>query len=307
MKVKNRDTLVLSEYITCKTLLDCKCAICGHEFRSIPNNLLIGKGCVLCGLKCSANKNRMTKEQFEKDLYKKNSTIMVIGSYINARTKIECSCIKCNHIWSATPTNLLCGHGCPNCEAIRKSNSPRLKTAIKFASDLSKVDPNILAVGEYAGSHNNIELRCKKCHKTWVNSPTHLLSGEGCPHCKSSTGERRIHNFLDDNGIFYIPQKKFCDLHGLGGGKLSYDFYLPHCNMLIEFQGQFHDGTVPFQKREEFIKQASHDVLKRDYASRNGFNLLEIWYKDLKNINNILSDTLLNSKITKDPLTTTVT
>ena len=58
-----------------------------------------------------------------------------------------------------------------------------------------------------------------------------------CPECQYSKGEKAISEYLIKRNIFYIPQKEFEDLIGMGGGLLSYDHYLPKYNLLIEFHG----------------------------------------------------------------------
>ena len=93
-------------------------------------------------------------------------------------------------------------------------------------------------------------------------------------------------------------QKKFDDLKGLGGRKLSYDFFLPHNNLLIEFQGEQHEKPVVFKgltkkkAEEKFIKQQEHDRRKREYAQSHDIKLLEIWYYELNLINEILAKEL---------------
>ena len=71
---------------------------------------------------------------------------------------------------------------------------------------------------------------------------------------------------------------------------LSYDFYLPKYNLLIEYQGNYHDGTVnkEVQSDEKFNRQQEHDKRKREYAKKNNIKLLEIWYWDFDNIEGIL-------------------
>lgn len=54
---------------------------------------------------------RKTHEEFIEELKDKNPTIEVLGHYINAITKIECKCKKCNKILNITPNNLLSGRG----------------------------------------------------------------------------------------------------------------------------------------------------------------------------------------------------
>ena len=113
-----------------------------------------------------------------------------------------------------------------------------------------------------------------------------------CLNCTSSKGEQRINNWLKKHSINFIPQKEFDNLIGLGNGNLSYDFYLPKQNLLIEYQGAFHDGTAQLQTKEDFEKQKEHDKRKKEYAINHNIKLLEIWYWDYENIENILDKTL---------------
>lgn len=114
-----------------------------------------------------------------------------------------------------------------------------------------------------------------------------------CPECQHSKGEERIEKYLINNNIKVITQKKFNDLIGIGGGLLSYDFYLPNYNILIEYQGEFHDGSVPYQTEEQFKYQQEHDRRKKEYAQNNNIRLLEIWYWDYDKVEKILDKEVL--------------
>lgn len=83
-------------------------------------------------------------------------------------------------------------------------------------------------------------------------------------------------------------KKKYDDLIGIGGGLLSYDFYLPQQNLLIEYQGEFHNHTDRLRSDYEFKKQQIHDKKKLEYAHNHNIDLLEIWYYDFNNIEDIL-------------------
>jgi hypothetical protein len=134
-------------------------------------------------------------------------------------------------------------------------------------------------------------IKCQNGHKSYfVGCDKFAFDETRCPICRESKGEKRIKEYLDNNKINYISQKKFEGLVGLGNRKLSYDYYLPDYNLLIEFQGKFHDGTAKKQTKKDFEKQQEHDRRKCEYAKNNNINLLEIWYWDIKNINNILSE-----------------
>ena len=111
-----------------------------------------------------------------------------------------------------------------------------------------------------------------------------------CPECSFSKGEHEISNYFSNNDIFYIPQKTFNGLVGLGGGLLSYDHYLPKFNLLIEYQGEMHERYVRgiHKSIKDFEKQVEHDRRKKEYALSNGYNFLEIWNWDFDNIESIL-------------------
>ena len=83
-------------------------------------------------------------------------------------------------------------------------------------------------------------------------------------------------------------------MRGIGGGLLSYDFYIKKYNILIEYQGEFHDGTAWQQTEIDFLYQQEHDKRKKQYAEEHCINLLEIWYWDYENIEQILNKVLNN-------------
>ena len=72
---------------------------------------------------------------------------------------------------------------------------------------------------------------------------------------------------------------------------MSFDFYIPDWNILIEFQGIQHEKPVDFFGGEEqFLIQQEHDRRKRKYAEDNNIKLLEIWYYEIKSIPYILDE-----------------
>lgn len=72
---------------------------------------------------------------------------------------------------------------------------------------------------------------------------------------------------------------------------MSYDFLIQDI-LLLEYQGEFHDGTAVQQSEEGFEIQKRNDNLKKEYAIDKGIKLLEIWYYDFNNIESILDKQL---------------
>lgn len=228
----------------------------------------------------------------------RNPNIKIIGEYVNAHTHIRCECVICGNHWSTTPANLISGCGCPAC-GYKKNKQKQRKAHQDFIHSLSEINSDIVIIGEYSNNKTPIKCRCKRCQHVWYAAPFNLLKGTGCPLHNSSHGEMTISNWLSANGIGYVTQKRFDDLVGIGGRKLPYDFYIPTRNILIEYQGNFHDKTDRIQSDSDYHIRVKHDGIKRAYAESNHIGLFEIWYYD--NITEKLQEIF---GIT-DPVTTT--
>ena len=234
---------------------------------------------------------KKTHEEFIEEMEIKNPNIEILGKYINNSTKIEYRCKICNHKDKKRTGHLLRGSGCPKC-AIKKQIKRQTKTHECFIEELKEINPNIEILGKYINNKIHIEYRYKICNHKDEMRPDHLLRGSGCPICNQSKGEKRILKYLNENNIEYIYQMKYSDLRGINDGLLSYDFYLPTYNLLIEYQGEYHDHTVSNQSDFDFAIQQEHDKRKKEYAEKNNIQLLEIWYWDFDNIEKIL-DTII--------------
>lgn len=115
----------------------------------------------------------------------------------------------------------------------------------------------------------------------------------GCPKCNKSHGEINIEKYLIKENIKFYSQYTFNSLTGVGGRQLSYDFYLPDYNLLIEYQGEQHYRPIDrFGGIQQFEIQEEHDRRKKDYAIENKINLLEISYSNFNNIEQILNKEL---------------
>jgi len=138
-----------------------------------------------------------------------------------------------------------------------------------------------------------VYIKCQEdnSHGSYSMTPNDFYSNRRCSKCNESKGEKRITTYLQNKYIINISQKEFKGLVGLKNGNLSYDFYLPKpYNLLIEYQGEQHERYIKglHKSKKDFEKQQEHDRRKRLYAKNNNINLLEIWYWDFDNIEQIL-------------------
>ncbi len=115
LKTTNPNINVLTKYTNAKTKVKCECVICGHIWESIPDNLLKGKGCPKCKLIKQSERQTKTHEEFTKEMKNVNPNISILTDYIGSQIKVDCKCDICGNRWSAKPSNLLQGKGCPKC------------------------------------------------------------------------------------------------------------------------------------------------------------------------------------------------
>lgn len=120
-----------------------------------------------------------------------------------------------------------------------------------------------------ATSVESIDCVCPNCKEKKVMRISNLVKrGFNCINCSDNTPftELYIICLLKDNNIVYETQKKFDDL-----GKLSFDFYIPKGNTLIEVQGGYH---YSISNRSKLTLE--HDIIKRKYCKDKGITLVEI-------------------------------
>lgn len=288
LKLANSTIKCIDEYKTMHEKIKFKCLTCGYEWYDTPGHVLYGRGCHNCNRKI-----RKTHECFIAEVKSKFSNIDILSKYSGVDNKIKCHCKIHNIDWLTTPFVLLRGnYGCRLCanESIKKM---KLKTHDEFCKEVNKSTyGEYSVVGKYIDSKTAIIMHHKTCGNDFFVRPSNFLINRSCPHCVTpSKGEYKIIDFFEQHDINHEFQKYYDDLRGINNGQLSYDFYVDKFNLLIEYQGEFHDGTLlnKVQTIETYDRQQEHDKRKREYAKSHNINLLEIWYWDFDNIENILA------------------
>lgn len=255
--------------------------------------------------------------------YEKNNELNINPWKISKGNSYKKVWIKCqekdyHESYNITCNNFIYGNRCPYCGGRKVHPLDSLGTlypeSLKVWSDKNKKSPYEYSPFStqkvYWKCPDNIHKDYKRCIN---NSNTYQFR---CPYCQYSRGEERIDKYLNNVGFininnedykcifstykYYIPQKTFEGLLGVNKGLLSYDFYIPNNNLLIEYQGEFHDGSVFNQTEEQFKIQQEHDRRKKEYALKNNINLLEIWYYDFDNIEEILNKELNKYNINEE-------
>ena len=296
---KHSHIKVIGRYKGKRSKIKLHCDIHDYDFEINADSVLKSvHGCKYCAIDYVSNCVKKTNEKFlEKVSNNLNDNVVILGDYTGSHPKIKCKCKNCGNIWYAFPDALYHGNGCKKC-AMKYVQNYRIKSHEQFLREFKERNVNyrvIEILSTYVKDDKPIMCKCKVCGHVWSPNAHSLIekrSPSGCPLCNTSKGERKIINYLEDNNVRFEWQKSYVDLVGLGGGLLSYDFYIPERNLLIEYQGEFHDGSVPHQSSAQLKYQKGHDKRKRKYAESHSIELLEIWYSDFNNIEQILKEIL---------------
>ena len=288
----NNDIEILEEYKRTHDKILCHCNICNNDFYKTPHDLLEGKYCQKCSISATGKDKLKTHSQFLREIQEINPNIEILGEYKGSHIKIKYRCKVCDTISEQTPTVMLQGHGCQNCANKKISECRKLKQE-EVERRFDEIKEYVKIIGDYKGVNKKIKCECTICGYQWETVPNVLwFMGCKCPQCSFSHGETKIKDYFINHSIYYKSQQKFDDLRGVHNGLLSYDFYLPDYNCLIEFQGEQHEKSIKYFGKEKFKSQIEHDKRKRDYAEANGYKLLEIWYYDYDRIEEILNKEL---------------
>lgn len=191
-------------------------------------------------------------------------------------------CEECNYFFNREPLRFLKNPTCPSCEGGGKKS---LDLMLKRLKEVHGDEYEILNIEKYQNTTTPLKIR-HRCGFIWKSS-LHNLLNHSCPKCakKTSKGERKIREYLENNNIPYIWQyKQQIDNHNL-----FFDFFLPNNRIFIEFQGEQHYVPVDYWGGEEGLEKRQYrDELKRKWCAKNKYNLLEILYSDYDNIDKIL-------------------
>ena len=329
-KINNKPFELLSDkYLRNNKKLKWKCLKddCNEEFESSWNSILDGRGCGYCAgqlvgvSNCLATKRPDLIEEWHPTL---NGELTPYDITVSSGKYVWWQCSKNpKHFWKtkvSARTNSNCG--CPYCAGFYPSEDYNLLVINpEICKDWDYIKNNRKPEEYTPNTKEKVWWKCKECGYEWKTSidsrnGCDKKPGTGCPECNKSKGEKRISNYLINNNYIIIskkyfnmsnnninklcvPQKEFDDLIGLGGGLLSYDFYLPNNNLLIEYQGKQHEKFVKgiHKTKKDFEKQVEHDRRKKEYARIHNIKLLEIWYYDFDRIEEILEANINNIKL----------
>jgi len=272
----------LVDYINSKVKVKIICYKHG-VFEQTPDTHLCGSGCPICSGNVILNVNEFKIKANSKHTNKYDYSLV---NYINGRGKVKIIC-KLHGEFEQRAENHVRGDGCPSCSGNKKLT---VNDFIK-KSRIKHKDRYNYSLVNYKNNSKKVKIICK-LHGEFEQNPNNHINGNGCPKCKESKGEREIRNYLINNSINFIEQKRFSDCKDKQ--PLPFDFYLPNQNICVEFNGRQHYMSVPkWGGVSELKKIQRRDGIKIKYCKYNNIKLIIIKYNE--NIFNKL-EKLINPK-----------
>lgn len=190
--------------------------------------------------------------------------------------------------------NFINGRHCPQCSLEQRSSRYRL-TVDEVVRRIDRLGGVVLNADEYKNTGTkNLIILCCECGSPFTTSLSCFEEhgGQVCQDCSGveSMGERKIRHFLENNKIEFVSQKWFSDCRDIN--PLPFDFYLPHYNTIIEFDGRQHFGETNYFTYS-FEETKKHDEIKNNYCQANGIYLIRIPHWKIDKIEEILDKELI--------------
>lgn len=215
--------------------------------------------------------------------------------YVNAKSKVAIYCYE-HGIFYQTPNNHLRGQGCPECALSRKllriKATALTNTEFISRARLTHVDKYNYTKTMYVAGNKPVVITCKEHGDFMVKRAEKHLIGQGCPTCsrRGSLAEEIIKNWLSAKGVQFFFQYTFDDcVSPYTKRKLVFDFYIPHLNAIIEYDGEQHTKKSPlFHTGDKFERLTEYDAIKTNYALKHNIWLIRINHNEFNEIVHIL-------------------
>jgi hypothetical protein len=272
------------------------------KFEQRPQSHLSGYGCAKCGKDKYSAALRYSTEEFILAARKTHGASRydyTKVNYIDANTLITITC-KEHGDFEQKPGQHIYGRGCFECG--RQTRAVKSSSSLdEFLIKAEKIHGSTYDYSKttYHDAHTNTTITCRR-HGDFEQKPNGHLCGQGCPKCKSSTGEKSIRKWLDDHKFTYNEQARFQSCKNIN--PLPFDFSVNAPDQrLIEFHGQQHYEPVSFsnnrkdtqaQMEVNLARVQLHDAIKAKWCEDNNVPLLVIPYWDQHRIPELLEEFL---------------
>lgn len=196
-------------------------------------------------------------------LSKKNNNISIRDITAKSNKKYYWKCCDCNHVWQASASTRLAGHGCPVCSGAVATESNNL--AVKAPDLANEWHPtkngNLKPENVKPYSSKVVWWRCSRGHE-WKASVSNRFQGRNCQKCSSE-----LQTSFPEQCFLYYLSKYFKVDSRIKINDWEVDIYLCDYSIAIEYDGiAYHDR----------LRLADRESRKNNAIKNAGINLIRI-------------------------------
>ena len=166
-----------TQYVDCETKLLWECAN-GHQWKAIPNSVVRGSWCPMCGRERISTKQRSNIEAMQK-LAEQRGGWCLSEHYVESNALLVWKCSK-GHEWEAVPSSIVQGSWCPSCA--RQLASMKSRLTIGEMTQVAARRGGRCLSERYEIAHVNLRWQCGEGHE-WNATPHNVQRGTWCPVC----------------------------------------------------------------------------------------------------------------------------
>lgn len=267
-----------SVYINAKENIEIKCLKHNKTFYQTSNNHFKSKyPCEECKYHKMRRLYADGVDEFIKKMSSKFGDTFDYSNtvYVNAKTKVQLICKKCEEEIFSDPYVLLNGKGCPTCYQ-NKSNTKFKTKKLKEINDfVSKLGGKCLSK-DYFNNEEDLKFECKKGHVFYESWADVKFSMRWCKECAPNryVGETLTRMILEHLLSTSMPSSY---LKSMGG--LQLDGYCKKRKLAFEYQGYQHytKGSYFHNNAEKYKNQQARDSQKKLLCKENGITLIEVF------------------------------
>lgn len=309
----NPNIEIIGEYINVDTKVKARCLIDGYIWDADPRKLLRGVRCSVCANRnvvVGVNDVATTRSDLVRYFKNKDESIKYTSGSMQI---IDVVCPECGYedrirIGTLSRFGFSC-NGCYEKKYGRKRVPHGYWNEDTMRKYLNEKYPGYKLLDIRTADDDGYLKVFIKCpnddHDPYWAYWTNIIGGYTCYMCyledSMSRGEHMAESIFKKYNIDFYPQKRFDDCKDKY--TLPFDFYLPDYNLIVEIMGEQHEHPIEhFGGEESFQKCIKHDKIKRDYLKVNNINILDIWYYEFNNMEelilNKIQEILNNTKLT---------
>lgn len=292
-KIHNNKYLYIStEYKNNITHVGIECPLHGIFYQT-PKDHIQGCGCPKCGMHVCRINRKIAKEKFLSLATKKyaDKYDYSYSCYVDYETPINIICPVHGSFSQKPHLHLLAKYGCPECSNMIVTNK-KYNDVTTFIDKSRKIHGTVYdySLVNYKSSLIKVIIICRN-HGKFEVTPNNHIQGVGCKQCSSNVSNKET-AWLDS---LKVPNEYRQKIIKIKNKKIKPDAYNPGTNTIYEFWGDYWHGNPkiydPYNRnlnnKKTFGELYKETMEKRELICGAGYNLIEIWESDWKEMINI--------------------